>query len=189
MSDSEETEIEAGGENLSIATNKVVAFHYRLSAVDAEGNYGPWMEQSHGKRPLYYLHGFHNVIVGLEKALEGKIVGDAIKITLQPDQAYGERDPNAVQRVPIKHLQLSPGSTKLRPGTLATVETNRGRHNVIVVKAGKFNADVDFNHPLSGKTLYYEVEVVAVRDATEAEIAHGHVHGPGGHNHENVNKG
>jgi len=184
MSDNEESEIRAGGENPSITTNKVVAFHYRLSAVDAEGNYGPWMEQSHGKQPLYYLHGFHNVVVGLEKALEGKTAGDSIEITLQPEEAYGERNANALQRVPIKHLQIPPGTKKLQPGTLATVKTNQGLRNVIVVKVGKFNADVDFNHPLSGKTLYYEVEVVAVRDATEAEIAHGHVHGLGpGHDH------
>ncbi len=183
MSDDQESKIEAGEDSPSIAINKVVAFHYRLCAVDSSGNHGDWMEQSHDTQPLFYLHGFHNVIIGLEKALEGKTVGDTIEITLQPEEAYGERHPNAMQRVPLKHLQLPAGTKKALPGTLATVKTDQGLRNVIVVKTGKFNADVDFNHPLASKTLYYEVEVVAIRDATEEELAHGHVHGPGGHNH------
>ncbi len=88
-----------------------------------------------------------------------------------------------MQRVPIKHLQLQQGVTKLKPGIVAAVKTERGVRSVVVSKVGKFNADVDFNHPLAGRTLYYEVEVVAVRDASAEEIAHGHVHGPGGHHH------
>jgi FKBP-type peptidyl-prolyl cis-trans isomerase SlyD len=169
--------------NQIIELNKVVSFHYRLSEVDSEGNRGDWKEQSHGGEPLYYIHGFHNVIVGLEKALEGKTVGDKIEITLRPEDAYGPRRPNAVQRVPIKHLQLAEGTRKIKAGMLARVQTNQGFHNVIVVKPGKFNADVDFNHPFSGKTLYYEVEVISVRDASKEEIDHGHVHGSGGHQH------
>ena len=175
------TETEA--ETQRIAANKVVAFHYRLREVDLDGKHHEWREQSHGGQPLHYLHGFHNVVVGLETALEGKKVGDAIEITLRPDEAYGHRQHNAAQRIPIKHLQLPPGSKKLQPGTLAAVKTNKGLRTVIVIKVGKFNADVDFNHPLAGKTLYYEVEVVAIREASAEEIAHGHVHGMGGHSH------
>lgn len=174
---------EAGGDQPVITNNKVVSFHYRLSEVDAQGNHGEWMEQSHGGEPLYYLHGFHNVIVGLEHALEGKAVGDAIEITLRPDEAYGQRRADAVQRVPIKHLQLSHSKKKLQAGMLAGVKTKQGVRHVIVVKVGKFNVDVDFNHPLAGKTLYYEIEVVAIREASDEEIGHGHVHGAGGHKH------
>ncbi len=166
-----------------IGVDKVVSFHYRLAEVDNSGVKADWREQSHGGEPLYYLHGFHNVIVGLEKALEGKAIGDAIEITLQPEDAYGPRNQNAIQRVPIKHLQVLPGTKKLLPGTLAAVKTDKGMRNVVVLKAGKFNADVDFNHPLAGRILYYEVEVVDIRDATAEEISHGHVHGPGGHQH------
>jgi FKBP-type peptidyl-prolyl cis-trans isomerase SlyD len=78
---------------------------------------------------------------------------------------------------------IPPGTKKIVAGTFAAIETNEGRRNVTVVKTGKFNADVDFNHPYAGKTLYYQIEVAAVRDATQEEIDHGHVHGPGGHNH------
>ena len=166
-----------------IALNKVVSFHYKLAEVAPDGSHGDWMEESSGGEQLFYLHGFHNVVVGLERALEGKSVGDSIEITLKPEEAYGPRQPDAMQRVPIKHLQLQQGVTKLKPGTVAAVKTERGVRSVVVSKVGKFNADVDFNHPLAGRTLYYEVEVVAVRDASAEEIAHGHVHGPGGHHH------
>lgn len=166
-----------------ITINKVVSFHYRLAEVTEDGERADWREESHGSDPLYYLHGFHNVVVGLEKALEGKRIGDSIEITLKPDDAYGSRRPNSEHRVPIKHLQFPGPVKKILPGMPATVETEQGRRAVVIVKAGKFNADVDFNHPLAGKTLYYEVQVVDIRDATAEEIAHGHVHGVGGHHH------
>ena len=167
----------------AISMNKVVSFHYRLAEVGVDGDRGDWREESHSGKPLIYLHGFHNVVVGLEKALEGKTVGDAIEITLEPDDAYGFRRPNSTQRVPIKHLQLSGPVKKILPGIPATVETNQGKRAVVVLKVGKFNAEVDFNHPLAGKVLYYEVQVEGIRDASAEEIAHGHVHGVGGHQH------
>ena len=167
----------------SITVNKVVNFHYRLAEVGEDGERAGWREESHGGVPLAYLHGFHNVVVGLEKALEGKKVGDEIEITLQPDDAYGFRRPNSTQRVPIKHLQFPRPVKKILPGMPATVETNQGNRAVVIIKAGKFNADVDFNHPLAGKALYYEVQVEGIRDASAEEIAHGHVHGAGGHHH------
>jgi FKBP-type peptidyl-prolyl cis-trans isomerase SlyD len=173
---------ESDGE-ATIELNKVVSFHYRLAEIAPTGERGEWREESHGGQALYYLHGFHNVVTGLEKALEGKRVGDAIEVTLGPDDAYGRRRPNATQRVPIKHLQFVSPVKKILPGMPAVVETNQGKRSVVVVKVGKFNADVDFNHPLAGKTLYYEVQVEGIRDATTEEIAHGHVHGVGGHQH------
>ncbi len=166
-----------------IENNKAVSFHYRLCEVDLQGNHRSWREESFGKQPLLYLHGFHNVVVGLEKALAGKRIGDEISITLSPEDAYGPRQPNAVQRVPIKHIQLRPDQKRPMPGMIASVQTQRGPRMVMLLKVGKFNVDVDFNHPLAGKTLYYEIEVVDIKDGTPEEIAHGHVHGPGGHHH------
>lgn len=167
----------------SITINKVVSFHYRLSDVDEDGNRGEVMEESFDGEPLYYLHGFHNVIVGLEKALEGKHEGDAIDIVVQADDAYGRRHRDAVRRVPIKHLHVPKGAKVLVPGMIAAVQTKEGTQRVVIVKVGKFNADVDLNHPYAGKALHYEVKVVGVRDASAEEITHGHVHGSGGHHH------
>jgi FKBP-type peptidyl-prolyl cis-trans isomerase SlyD len=166
-----------------IGLNKVVSFHYRLAEVAPDGDRGDWMEESFGGEPLYYLHGFNNVVSGLESALAGKTVGEKVEITLKPEEAYGPRQPNATQRVPLKHLQFPKGVSKPVPGTVAAVKTDKGVRNVVIAKVGKFNADVDFNHPLAGRTLYYEIEVVSVREASAEEIAHRHVHGPGGHHH------
>jgi len=166
----------------TITENKIVGFHYRLAEVQADGSHTEWAEDSHSGQPLLYLHGFHNVVVGVEKALNGKTIGDCINITLTPEEAYGPRLPDAVQRVPLKHLQMV-GNRKPQIGRVAVVQTNKGARNVLLLKVGKFNADVDFNHPYAGRTLYYEIEVVSVRDATAEEIAHGHAHGAGGHHH------
>lgn len=167
----------------TITDNKVVTFHYRLSEVLENGIHSDWLEDSFGKQPLKYLQGFHNVIVGLERALAGKSVGDRIGITLSAEEAYGQRHEDSIRRVSNKHIRLPRGQRKLRPGMKVAVETANGLKEVIVAKVGKFNVDVDLNHPYAGKTLYYEIEVVDIREATKEEIDHGHVHGDGGHNH------
>ena len=163
-----------------ISDNKVVSFHYRLCEVDSEGNHSVWLEDSFGRQPLKYLHGFHNVIVGLEKALLGKSVGDRVNITLGQEDAYGPRRGNAIHRVPVKHIQVSPGQKKLVPGMKVSIQTAKSKKQVIVAKVGKYTVDIDLNHPYAGWTLYYEVEVVEIREATAEEIEHGHVHGDGG---------
>ena len=166
-----------------IAKNKVVSFHYRLCEVSDNGEHSEWLEESFSKQPLMYLHGFNDVIAGLEKALLSKRIGDCVNITLAPEEAYGLVRPNSIQRVPIKHIRKRDKSKKLAPGNIVAVQTEHGLKEVIVAKVGKFNVDVDFNHPLAGRTLYYEVEVTDIRDATVEEMDHGHVHGTGGHHH------
>lgn len=166
---------------LRVEPNRVVAFHYRLREVRPDGAVSPWLEESFGRQPLYYLHGHGNVIAGLEQALTGKKAGDAINITLPPELAYGPRTSNEMMRVPIKHLLGNPKN--LVPGSIVSVKTNQGARNALVIKIGKFNVDLDTNHPYAGRTLHYQVEVLGVRHATPEEVAHRHVHGPGGHRH------
>lgn len=183
MAESSSENMDTAVNSLSVASNKVVSFHYRMSEVDASGKQSAWLEDSFDGEPLYYLHGFRNIISGIESALEGKLVGDTVAVTLDPISAYGPRKDDAFQRVPVKHLQLSKSVKKLLPGMVAAVKTDKGMRNVVIVKAGKFSADVDFNHPLAGKTLNYELEIVSIREATQEEIDHRHVHGTGGHHH------
>ena len=159
--------------NITIENNRVVGFHYRLCEVDSEGAKGKWFEESKNKGLLYYLHGYHNVVIGLERALEGKKIGDRVEITLKPGDAYGDRDPAAILRVPLKKLQTAYGIKRPRIGGLVRVRSTEGWRNGIVLKPGKFHADVDFNHPLSGRVLHYEVEVDLIREASEEEIAKG----------------
>ncbi len=168
---------------LEISDNKVVSFHFRLCKVGSDGKHSEWLEESFDRQPHKYLHGFHNVIVGVEKALLGKSIGDCVNITLSPEDAYGLWHPNIIQRVPIKYTNISPRQKKLAPPKKVSVQTDQGLKQATVVKMGKFNVDVDFNHPYAGMTLYYEIEVVEIRDATAAELDHGHVHGDGGYIH------
>ena len=168
---------------MTVTDDRAVAFHYKLAEVNKEGEVGPWLETSSADQPLWYLHGHGNVISGLEAAMLGKKVGDKIAITLAPEEAYGERQSNSFQRVPIKHLRLTAAQKKLVPGMVVGVQTNRGVVSALIVKAGRFNVDIDTNHPFAGRTLHYEVEIVVVRDAGAEEIEHGHAHAPGAHHH------
>ena len=168
---------------MRVDTNRVVAFHYRLCEVRPDGNRSQWLEASFGRQPLLYLHGHGNVVPGLEQAMAGKRAGDRIEITLTPEQAYGPRTSNEMLRIPIKHLHRAPERKNLVPGSIVSVKTNRGIKNALVIKVGKFNVDLDTNHPYAGRTLHYQIEVLGVRQASAEEVAHRHVHGPGGHQH------
>jgi FKBP-type peptidyl-prolyl cis-trans isomerase SlyD len=169
-------ELSQGFVPMEIAADKVVTFHYNLRDSDES-----FAESSQGKSPVVYMHGHHNIVPGLETEMLGKRGGEKFTATVAPENAYGLRDPNAVQRVPIKHL-ASKG--RLVPGQMVAVNTSEGARHALVLKVGHFNVDVDMNHPLAGKTLIFDIEIVDVRDATPEELAHGHAHGPGGaHDH------
>src|SRR5210317_471606 len=156
-----------------IEKNKVVSFHYTL-----RNSAGEEMESSREKDPMTYLQGANNIITGLEKAMEGHAVEDTFTVTLEPEDAYGIRNEKNVQRVPLKRLK---GIGKISVGQILNLQTNKGQVQVTVLKVGRFNVDVDGNHPLAGVQLTFDVEIMDIRDATEEEIEHGHVHGPGGH--------
>lgn len=160
---------------MKIEKNKVVSFTYTLSALD-----GGELERADATNPSAYLHGYGNILYTLETAMTGKQAGDSFEVTLPPEQAYGLRRDDAKQRVPIKHL-LSTG--RLRPGGVVKINSEHGPKDATIVKVGKFNVDVDSNHPLAGIALSFKVEILDVRDATAEEKAHGHAHGLGGHAH------
>ncbi len=162
---------------MQIERDSVVVFHYRLSE---EG--GEEMESSHGGDPIAALQGHGNIIAGLDAGLVGKSEGDVFSVTVRPEQAYGVRREDASQRIPIKHLTVH-DRKKLKPGMTVGVNTEKGVRHVVVSKVGRFNVDVDTNHPLAGKTLVFDIEIVTVRAASEEELSHGHVHGVGGHAH------
>lgn len=161
-----------------IEKNKVVRFHYSVSEA-TEGK----LEDTREALPMTYLHGHNGMLKGLEDALEGKQAGDQVTVTLEPHQAYGERNEDAITRVPVSHIRGQGKKVRYKPGMIVHVNTQNGSRPVKVVKVGLKNLDVDMNHPYAGKTLTFDVEVVSVRDASEEEMAHGHVHGEGGVKH------
>lgn len=160
---------------MKIEPRTVAIFHYDL----ADGA-GRRIESSRTGRPLAVLHGAGNVIAGVEAALAGREPGARFTVTVPPEQGYGERRDGLVQRVPKKHLR---DPQRLRPGDSTVLATRDGQRMVSVLKVGQSVVDVDLNHPMAGRTLVFDIEVLAVREATPEEIEHGHAHEPGGHPH------
>tara|TARA_R110001592_G_scaffold177076_2_gene417344 strand:- start:158024 stop:158527 length:504 start_codon:yes stop_codon:yes gene_type:complete len=167
---------------MQITKDTVVTFHYTL-----KDDAGVEVESSHGAEPIAYLHGHGAIISGIEKGLEGKEINEnsePFELIVAPADGYGERQEDAIQRVPIKHLHGDKKSlAKLKAGDIVAINTAEGAKQAVVVKPGKFNVDLDTNHPLAGKTLSFEIHVESVRAATEEELSHGHAHGLGGHHH------
>lgn len=154
----------------------VVRFHYRVFEPSSAE---PLLSSFEGD-PISVLLGRGGLIPGLERALLGRSAGERFEVDLDAADAYGERRPELTQRVPKKHFR-APAS--LRAGEQTYIATREGRRAVTVKKVGMSVVDVDLNHPLAGKDLHFEIEVVEVREASAEEIAHGHAHGPGGHRH------
>jgi FKBP-type peptidyl-prolyl cis-trans isomerase SlyD len=161
---------------MQIGKNMVVSIDYTLT--DDSGNI---VDSSKGGDPLTYLHGANNIIPGLEAALEGKSTGDALNVRVSPDQAYGPRDDAKQQAVPRELF----GDEDVKAGALFHAAGPNGEHiTVTVVDVGEDEVTVDANHPLAGCHLNFDVTVMDIRTATEEELSHGHVHGPGGHHHD-----
>ena len=159
---------------MKIAKDSVVRFHYSVAEQGQEA-----LESSHGREPLAILIGQGNIIPGLEVALQDHEAGESFGVDVAPAEAYGERREGLGQRVPKKHF----GTQKLEPGMQVTLQTNFGPRAVTIQKVGMSVVDVDLNHPMAGKALHFEVDIVEVREATAEELQHGHVHGDGGHQH------
>lgn len=159
-----------------VAQDKVVVIHYTLT-----NDVGKVLDSSAGGDPLAYIQGQGNIIPGLEKALDGKQVGDKLNVKIEAAEAYGVRDPALVQSVPRRAF----GSvSKIEAGMQFHAQGSSGETRVVTVTHVQGDmVTVDGNHPLAGQALTFDVEIAEVRDATEEEMAHGHVHGPGGHHH------
>ena len=138
------------------------------------------MESSRDREAMTYLHGSGNIIPGLEKAMEGRSAGETFEVTVAPAEAYGEQKPANIQRISAKHFKKP---LALKQGQVVALQTRQGPVQVTVLKVGRFNVDVDANHPLAGQSLKFDVEITGVREATAEEKSHGHVHGPGGVDH------
>lgn len=159
---------------MQVAAQKVVSIEYTL-----KNDAGAVIDTSTGRKPLTYLHGTRALVPGLEQALEGKAVGDSIEVSLTPEQGYGQRDPRLVQNIPIRKLP----NGKAEVGMTFNVNTPDGPRLLVVNGVRGDYASVDANHPLAGMNLHFSVKIAEIREATEEELAHGHVHGEGGHEH------
>jgi FKBP-type peptidyl-prolyl cis-trans isomerase SlyD len=161
---------------MPIAQNSVVTIHYTL-----KDDAGEVLDSSRDGDPIAYLHGHGNLVPGLERELEGKNTGDKIVVTVSPENGYGQYDKALVQQVPRRALQ---GIAKISVGMRLHAQTEQGTRAVTVTRLVGDMVTLDGNHPLAGQNLNFDVEITDVRDASEEELTHGHVHGPGGHDHD-----
>lgn len=154
---------------MQIAEKMVVNIHYTLK--DDDGNV---LDSSEGKEPLKYLAGSANIIPGLEKALVGKAVGDAVQTSIPPEEAYGERVDAGIQQVP---RDAFPAGQEIEVGMMFQAQTpDGGTQQLSVAGVEGDTITIDANHPLAGQTLHFDVKVEDVREATEEELTHGHAH-------------
>ena len=161
---------------MPIAANKAVSIDYTLT-----NDAGETIDSSAGGAPLVYLQGAGNIIPGLEKALEGKVVGDELEISVEPEDAYGEYSAELVSTLSSSMFE---GVDQLEVGMQFHASAPDGQMQIVTIRdLDGDDVTVDGNHPLAGQRLNFKVKVVAVRDASEEEVAHGHVHGEGGHQH------
>jgi FKBP-type peptidyl-prolyl cis-trans isomerase SlyD len=160
---------------MNIARDSVVSIHYTL-----RDDAGDVIDSSAEREPLVYLHGYGNIVEGLERELEGKGTGDKLSVKVSPAEGYGEYEDQLVQKVPRRTLK---GIANVRVGMQLHAQTPQGTRVVTVTHIVGDMLTIDGNHPLAGKALNFEVEIADVRQATEEELSHGHVHGEGGHHH------
>jgi len=160
---------------MEIADQHVVLMHYTLT-----NDKGEVLDSSRGAEPLAYIQGGGNIIPGLEKALVGKRAGDKLQVKVAPNEGYGEHNPNLIQQVPRRAFQ---GINDIKPGMSFQAQGSQGPMRVTVTGVAGDMVTVDGNHPLAGETLNFDVEIAEVRAASAEEMEHGHVHGPGGHQH------
>ncbi|AWK40388.1 peptidylprolyl isomerase [Photorhabdus laumondii subsp. laumondii] len=160
---------------MKVAKDLVVSLAYQVRTED-----GVLVDESPASAPLDYLHGRGSLISGLEKALEGREAGESFDVSVQADDAYGQYDDNLVQRVP---KDVFVGVDELEVGMRFLADTDMGPVPVEITAVEGEHVVVDGNHMLAGQNLKFNVEVIAIREATEEELAHGHVHGAHGHEH------
>ena len=161
---------------MRISEQKVVTMNYEVA-----DDQGQLIDRSEEGGPLAYIHGNGQLIPGLETALEGRGKGDKVAVDVPPEQGYGERDEDGVQTVARNQFD---DSVEIEVGMQFEAQDDDEGHQIVTVAAvdGE-NITLDTNHPLAGKNLRFKVEILDVRDASTEELSHGHVHGPGGHDH------
>ncbi len=157
---------------MQISDNTAVSIHYTLT-----NSAGEKLDSSVGGEPLEYLHGAGNIIPGLEDALAGKEAGDKFKVTIDAENAYGEKQAEMIQVVPKSMFNDMP----VEPGMQFQAQVSHGPGIITVVEVNGDEVTIDGNHPLAGEDLTFDVEVMNVRQATDDEISHGHIHGEGDH--------
>ena len=172
---------------MQIENNTVASLRYTL-----KNGKGELLDKADAQQPFVYLHGANNVVVGLEKHLAGKTVGDTLTAVVPPKEGYGLRDDRLTQEIPRKMFE-NMNETMLVAGAQFEAQTDAGREIITIVKVSNDTINIDANHPLADETLHFDIEVLSLRAATAEEISHGHAHAAGNsctteHKHKDKDK-
>ncbi len=159
-----------------VEKDTVVQVHYHGYFLDTNEVF----DSSRDHTPLTFLVGHHQMIPGFEAEVMGSEIGEKRTFTLEPERAYGHREEEYVMERPRSEF---PPEVELEVGMRFQAEVGGMPRPVEITGIDENTVTVDFNHPMAGKTLTFDVEIVAIREASETEISHGHVHGEGGHHH------
>ena len=158
-----------------ISKNSVVTLDYQLKAENGEV-----IDSSAQTGPMIYIQGAEDILAGIEDAVNVLSVDDTTTAVVTPEDAYGEYDPEKVGAVPRSAFV---GIDDLQVGMQVQEETEDGPLLITIREVNEEQVIIDSNHPLAGLTLNFELQVMAIRDATKEELDHGHVHSGHGHDH------
>lgn len=159
----------------SIEKNSVVGIEYTLKDKD-----GAVVDSNAGGDPLYFIQGLGTLVPGLEIALNGRALGDSFEVEVKAADGYGEYDENRKRSIPRASV---PQLAEAKPGMMLQATGPEGVSVVTVADVTETEIVIDGNHPMAGKDLFFSISVKEIREATADELSHGHIHGPGGHDH------
>jgi FKBP-type peptidyl-prolyl cis-trans isomerase SlyD len=158
-----------------VADDLVVTLDYTLT-VDGEV-----VDSSDEEGPIQFLMGYGNIIPGLEAHLSGLAVGESLQVGVAAKDGYGEFDHEQIVDIPLDEF---PEEICVEPGVELEMKDQDGDMLFArIISVGKSRAKLDFNHPLAGKQLNFDVTIVSLRAPTPEELEHGHVHGSEEHVH------
>ncbi len=168
---------------MNISQNKVVSLTYELKL---DNNMGETVDMAEASAPLMFIYGTGSMLPKFESHLENLKVNDTFEFTLDPADAYGDTINEAIVDLPLEIFKIDGkiDEEMLVVGNFVPMQDNEGHPlegKILEVKDD--SVKMDFNHPLAGKTLHFTGQIIDMRDATQDEISHGHVHGPHGHHH------
>ncbi|MCW4452421.1 peptidylprolyl isomerase [Kaistella sp. BT6-1-3] len=159
---------------MTIEKHHVVAVHYTLNALEENGEKS-FIEKTDADNPFTFLYGVGMMLPKFEEELQGMSAGEQKSFTITAEEGYGEKQEDATVQLPVEMFEQS-GMPPV--GAILPLQDPEGNHlNAVVLEVSPEAVTVDLNHPMAGKTLHFDIEVVATRPATEEELAHGHAHG------------
>lgn len=160
---------------MKIENKKVVGIEYTL-----KDRAGAVIDSNSGADPLYFIQGMGTIVPGLERAMNDKAAGESFDVEIKAAEGYGEYDSTRKRGIPRESV---PHLSEAKPGMMLQAQGPEGASVVTVAEVTDKEIVIDGNHPMAGKDLFFSIRIAEVREATEDELSHGHVHGPGEHHH------